>query len=254
MQQNDKIIVGSEEWCAFPQLGLPAIKARVDSGAKTSSLHAFDIHKFQKNGESWVRFEVHPLQDDRRTTVPCEARIVDRRRVKSSSGTSEKRYVIKTALRIGNETWDVELTLTNRDSMGYRMLLGREAMKGRMLVDPSESFCLGEVSDEEIVHFYPKDGSDLNQGLKIGLLASNPELYSNKRIVEAAEDRGHQIEFFNIKQCYMKLDAVSPEVHYRGGRILSHLDAVITRIRPSLTFYGCALSRQFESMGGLYVK
>ncbi|WP_210418772.1 30S ribosomal protein S6--L-glutamate ligase [Aliikangiella coralliicola] len=85
--------------------------------------------------------------------------------------------------------------------------------------------------------------------MKIGLLASNPDLYSNKRIIEAAQQRGHHIEFFNIKQCYMKLDAVSPEVHYRGGRVLNNLDAVITRIRPSLTFYGCALSRQFESMG-----
>ncbi|WP_210330385.1 30S ribosomal protein S6--L-glutamate ligase [Aliikangiella sp. G2MR2-5] len=85
--------------------------------------------------------------------------------------------------------------------------------------------------------------------MKIGILASNPDLYSNKRIVEAAEQRGHTVEFFNIKQCYMKLDAVSPEVHYRGGRVLDKLDAVITRIRPSLTFYGCALTRQFESMG-----
>ncbi|MET1254415.1 30S ribosomal protein S6--L-glutamate ligase [Aliikangiella sp. GXAS 311] len=91
--------------------------------------------------------------------------------------------------------------------------------------------------------------SHLNNGLKVGLLASNPDLYSNKRIIEAARQRGHQIDFFNIKQCYMKLDAVCPEVHYRGGKVLKDLDAVITRIRPSLTFYGCALTRQFESMG-----
>ncbi|MCW8878738.1 MAG: 30S ribosomal protein S6--L-glutamate ligase [Kangiellaceae bacterium] len=96
---------------------------------------------------------------------------------------------------------------------------------------------------------YPSDESSADNALKIGLLASNPDLYSNKRIIDAAKERGHQIEFFNIKQCYMKLDAVSPEVHYRGGRVLNNLDAVITRIRPSLTFYGCALARQFESMG-----
>lgn len=248
-QENNKIIVGSEEWCSFPQLGIPAIKARVDSGAKTSSIHAFDIQKFTKNGESWVRFDIHPLQRDRRTTVTCEAKIIDRRRVKSSSGESEKRYVIKALLRSGAETFEVELTLTNRDSMGYRMLLGREAMKGRMLVDPAESFCLGEYSEEEVADCYPRDNPNLQEGLKIGLLASNPDLYSNQRILEAAEERGHQIEFYNIQQCYMKLDAVSPEVHYRGGRVLNHLDAVITRIRPSLTFYGCALTRQFESMG-----
>ncbi|MCW8999428.1 MAG: RimK family alpha-L-glutamate ligase, partial [Kangiellaceae bacterium] len=249
MQQEQKIVVGSEEWCAFPQLGVPAIKARVDSGAKTSSLHAFNIQTFKRDGEAWVSFEVHPLQQNRRTVVRCEAKVIDRRSVKSSSGTSEKRYVIKTMLRSGGEHWEVELTLTNRDSMGYRMLLGREAMVGRILVDPAESFCLGNVAEDELKLHYPSDESSADNALKIGLLASNPDLYSNKRIIDAAKERGHQIEFFNIKQCYMKLDAVSPEVHYRGGRVLNNLDAVITRIRPSLTFYGCALARQFESMG-----
>ncbi|MDA8652035.1 30S ribosomal protein S6--L-glutamate ligase [Porticoccaceae bacterium] len=86
-------------------------------------------------------------------------------------------------------------------------------------------------------------------GLKIGLLASNPKLYSNKRIMEAGEQRGHDIRFYNIQDCYMKLDDEKPEVHYRGGKIIDELDAVIPRIRPSATFYGCALTRQFESMG-----
>ncbi|MDG0968727.1 MAG: 30S ribosomal protein S6--L-glutamate ligase [Porticoccaceae bacterium] len=86
-------------------------------------------------------------------------------------------------------------------------------------------------------------------GLKIGLLASNPNLYSNKRIMEAGEQRGHDIRFYNIQDCYMKLDDETPEVHYRGGKIINELDAVIPRIRPSATFYGCALTRQFESMG-----
>ncbi|WP_417762314.1 30S ribosomal protein S6--L-glutamate ligase [Shewanella sp.] len=86
-------------------------------------------------------------------------------------------------------------------------------------------------------------------GLKIGLLASNPNLYSNRRIIEAAESRGHEIQFFNIKNCYMKLDATKPEIHYRGGLVLNDLDAVIPRIRPSMTFYACTLLRQFESLG-----
>ncbi|MCV6609886.1 MAG: 30S ribosomal protein S6--L-glutamate ligase [Amphritea sp.] len=85
--------------------------------------------------------------------------------------------------------------------------------------------------------------------MKIGLLASNPDLYSNQRIIEAGEARGHKMMFLNIKQCYMKLDAEQPEVHYRGGTILNDLDAVIPRIRPSMTFYGCALTRHFESLG-----
>lgn len=245
---QDKVIVGSEEWCSFPSLSIPAIKARVDSGAKTSSLHAFNIQAFTRNGQGWVSFEIHPIQNDRKTTVRCESPVVDRRYVKSSSGTREKRYVISAPLQIGGDIWEVELTLTNRDSMGYRMLLGREAMSGRMLVDPAASFCLGEITPTEIVQLYGISESRAS-GLKIGVLASDPELYSNARLLEAGQARGHEMIFLNIKQCYMKLDAAEPEVHYRGGRVLNELDAVIPRIRPSLTFYGCALTRHFESLG-----
>ena len=246
--ENTKIVVGSEEWCAFPGLGVPAIKARVDSGAKTSSIHAFNINKFRRDGQSWVSFEVHPLQNDRRTVIRCETPVIDKRIVKSSSGVPETRYVISAPLKIGGDTWDIELTLANRDSMGYRMLLGREAMNGRMLVDPSLSFCRGDVSTEDLNDYYGKK-KHTKSGLKIALLASNHELYSNQRILEAGQERGHDMVFLNIKHCYMKIDATEPEVHYRGGKILNDLDAVITRIRPSVTFYGCALARQFESMG-----
>lgn len=248
VKKDKKIIVGSEEWCAFPGLGIPAIKARVDSGAKTSSIHAFNIQKFRREGELWVSFEVHPVQHDRRTVVRCERPVYDKRVVKSSSGIAETRYVILTTLKIGEEAWDVELTLANRDSMGYRMLLGREAMKGRMLVDPELDHCMGEVSATDLHRYYGKK-KHVRSGLKIGLLASNQELYSNQRILEAGEERGHEMVFLNTKQTYMKLDATEPEAHYRGGKVLDDLDAVITRIRPSMTFYGCALARQFESMG-----
>lgn len=245
---KNKLIVGCEEWCKFPDLSLPAIKARVDSGAKTSAIHAVNIKPFQRNGVTWVRFEVYPLQGNRKTLIKCEAKVHDRRTIKSSSGTSEKRYVIKSSLAIGDHSWDIELTLTNRDAMGYRMLLGREAMTGRLMVDPEESFNLGELTDEQLKDFYrPK--KKVQRGMKIGLLASNPNLYSNRRIIEAGEARGHEVVFLNISQCYMKMDAEEPEVHYRGGTVLGDLDAVIPRIRPSMTFYGCALTRQFESMG-----
>lgn len=246
--KNSKIIIGSEEWCSFPGLGIPAIKARIDSGAKTSSIHAFNIHRFRRGGESWISFEVHPIQNDRRTVIRCERPILDKRRVKSSTGVAETRYVINATLKAGTESWDIELTLANRDSMGYRMLLGREAMHGRMIVDPSLRFCLGEIKKEALNDFYGNK-KHKNSGLKIGLLASNKDLYSNQRILEAGQERGHEMVFLNIKQCYMRIDATVPEVHYRGGKILSDLDAVITRIRPSVTFYGCALARQFESMG-----
>ena len=115
---DEKIIIGSEEWCSFPSLGIPAIKARVDSGAKTSSMHAFDIRTLKREGQSWVSFEVHPLQQNRKTTVRCEAPISDRRVVKSSSGDTEKRYVIKVPLKMGESLFEIEVTLTKRDSMG----------------------------------------------------------------------------------------------------------------------------------------
>ncbi len=243
----DKVIVGSEEWCSFPSLGIPVIKARVDSGAKTSALHATNITPFEKNGENWVKFDINPIQNNLKAVIHCQAILVDKRVVKSSSGYREQRYVIKTTLEIGGSTWDVELTLTNRDSMGFRMLLGREAMSGRILVDPEQKYLLGQPTSEKIKEYYYAEDTS-KKGLRIGLLASNPELYSNKRIMEAGEMRGHEMHFLNIKECYMKLDAVKPEIHYRGGKILDNFDAIIPRIRPSITFYGCALTRQFEAM------
>lgn len=232
---NDKLVVGSEEWVKLPKLNIPAIKVRVDSGAKTSSLHAVNIHPFIKEGEHWVRFDVYPLQGNGRTLIHCEAEIIDKRIVKSSSGTRENRYVIKTFLYFGEHSWEIELTLTNRDSMGYRMLLGREAMIGRILVDPESSFLHGDLDEFKQKEVYREKHQE-KQGLKIGLLASNPDLYSNKRIIEAGERLGHEVMFFNIRHCYMKLDAKNPEIHYRGGKILNDLDAVIPRIRPSMTF------------------
>lgn len=248
MNGTNKRIIGSEEWCAFPTIGIPAIKARVDSGAKTSSLHAFNIQQFSKNNQKWISFEVHPIQNNRKVVVRCEAKVLERRNVKSSSGISEKRYVIKIPMGLAEDVWEVEVTLSNRDSMGYRMLLGREAMEGRMLVDPSESFCIDAVTEAELEKYYGKVRFE-SSGLKIGLLASNPELYSNKRIIEAGQERGHEMIFLNISQCYMRLDAEVPEVHHRGGKIVEGVDAIIPRIKPSVTFYGCALARHFESMG-----
>ena len=245
---SNKIVVGSEEWCGLSQLNIPALKVRVDSGAKTSALHAVNIVPFKKEGMPWVSFDVHPLQNDGKTTVRCEAMVHDKRKVKSSSGISEVRFVIKTILSIADDTWEVEITLTNRDNMGYRMLLGRQAMSGKMLVDPEASCLLGEPTPDILAQYYHTHIVNPT-GLKIGVLASNPDLYSNRRIIEAGQERGHEMEFLNIKDCYIKLDGKNPEMHYRGGRILSGFDAVIPRIRPSATFYGCALTRHFEAMG-----
>ncbi|ETN96438.1 ribosomal protein S6--L-glutamate ligase [Zhouia amylolytica] len=247
---DDKIIVGSEEWFSLPDLDIPAVKARIDSGAKTSSLHAVNIEPFKKGHETWVSFDVFPIQYNGKKHTHCTAKVIDKRIVKSSTGNKENRFVIRTTLKSNDFSTDIEVTLTNRDSMGYRMLLGREAMMGRMLVDPEQGFLLGEMTDEEIDKAYNTNTNE-KTGLKIGLLASNPNLYSNRRIMEAAERLGHTVDFYNIRQCYIKLNAEAPEIHYRGGLILNELDAIIPRIRPSLTYYGCALTTQFENLGVL---
>jgi ribosomal protein S6--L-glutamate ligase len=248
MELGNHIIIGGAEWCALPGLNIPAIKARVDSGAKTSALHASNIQKINRRGEKWVSFEVHPIQETRRITIRHEAKIIDQRIVKSSSGISEKRFVIQSSMKIGNYEWNIELTLANRDSMGFRMLLGREAMENRVLVDPANSFMLGDYAEAKINEMY-QHVKDIRSGLRIGLLASNPLLYSNQRIMQAGEERGHEMIFLNVQQCYMKLDATQPEVRYRGGKSLNNLDAIVPRIKPNLTFYSLALIRQFEALG-----
>lgn len=245
---SKKIVIGKEEWCSLPELGLPAIKARVDTGAKTSSLHAFNIQPFEEDGVRYVHFDIHPVQDNRKIIQRCTAKVVDRREVKSSSGDTERRHVIRTQLRMGGQVWDVEITLTNRDAMGYRMLLGREAMTSRVLIDPDSSFCLGDINETDVQKHYHSYAPSA-KGLKIVLLASNPELYSNRRIMEAGEERGHDMRFVNVRNCYMNIGSSNPEIHYRGGEILDDVDAVIPRLKPAVTFYGCAVTRQFESMG-----
>lgn len=142
---TDLLTVGWREWLALPELGLPAIKAKVDTGAKTSALHAFQVDTFNRQGEEWVRFNMHPLQNDNDLVVECEARLLEQRQVTDSGGHQEMRYVIQTRLQIAGLDMPVQLTLTNRDSMRFRMLLGRQAMNNHMLVNPAASFLCGKV-------------------------------------------------------------------------------------------------------------
>ena len=241
-------VIGSVEWCRFPKLGVPAVRARVDSGAKTSTIQANKIKPFIKDGQEWVKFEINPIQDNRSIVISCEERVTGRKLIKNTSGISEERLVFETTVQLGAHEFKIDLTLANRDSMEFRMLLGREAFMDKFLVDVSQEFLQGDISEEALIQLYKPFASDKN-GLRIGVLASNPKLYSNKRILEAGQARGHEMVFLNVEHSYMKLDVHSPEIRYRGGNILNQFDAIIPRIKPAVTFYGCALLRQFKHLG-----
>ena len=143
--KREKSTIGWREWISLPELGIDRVKVKVDTGARSSALHAFKVKVEERRGELWVKFEVHPKQHAKKPSISCEAPVVDRRIVRDSGGHEDIRYVIETIARLGEEEWPIEITLTDRDAMGFRMLLGRTAVRGRHLVDPGRSFLHGKL-------------------------------------------------------------------------------------------------------------
>jgi hypothetical protein len=136
-------VAGWREWVGLPGLGVPWVKAKLDTGARSSALHAFDVEELERDGETWVRYAVRPWQRSDEDLVTAESRVLDRRAVRSSSGHAEERYVVSLDVTIGGRTVAAEVTLSNRDEMGFRMLIGREALRGGFLVDPGRSYLGG---------------------------------------------------------------------------------------------------------------
>lgn len=138
-----KIQVGWREWLALPELGIPAIKAKLDTGARTSALHVFDLETFVRDGRPQVRFGIHPLQKRTDVSLVCTAEVVDERMVSDSGGHRERRLIIRTAVSLAEREWPIEISLTSREDMLFRMLLGRTAIQGRLVIDPELSYAYG---------------------------------------------------------------------------------------------------------------
>lgn len=247
--RREPFVVGWEEWLALPDLGLPAIRAKIDTGAKTSSLHAFEIEPFGPAGAPQVRFGIHPVPGREDIARYCAAPIVDRREVASSNGDREARYVIRTRLVLGGHDWgEIETTLANRESMAYRMLLGRQALRGGMLVDPQHSFLQPRLSHKLYTGLAPQPRP--HRQLRIALVASKPARRSNLLLQEAASHRGHLLDILPLADLTLDFDSQRPRLVI-GQQVVGSYDTVLARATGGPPGQSAAVVRYFQQSGAL---
>ena len=247
----DPLRLGWEEWVALPALGLPALKVKVDTGARTSALHAFDIEPFGPARAAHVRFAVHPIPGREDVTIACSAPIRDRREVMSSNGETEHRFVIETDLALGDRRWPIEVSLTDRGALSHRMLLGRQALGEGGVVSATES-CLHPVLGYDAYHSAAALARLPARTLRIAVLSREAAAHSTQRLVAEGGLRGHVVEVLDTTRLYMAIGMPAGEICYDGAR-LPHFDAIVPRIGTSVTAYGAAVLRQFQARGAWLV-
>lgn len=153
-KMGNKLLIGRHEWCSFPDLCIPLIKGKVDTGAKTSAIHAFNIKMKSKKNKQYAIFDVYPIQSNADIVITCRAPVIDERHIMSSNGHKEARLIIQTKLILGDESWPIELSLSNRDPLKYRLLLGREALRSRVLIDPDHTSYQKKISKKTLIATY----------------------------------------------------------------------------------------------------
>ncbi len=241
---DDLIKLGWEEWLALPDLSLPAIKAKIDTGARTSALHAMNVEVIGTEPDLTVRFTTLPIPGNGDVAIVCEAPLKDRREVTSSNGEKELRCVIETTVQFGFKSWPIEVTLTDRTDMAYHMLLGRMALVEHCIVVPSESHQQPDL--DYVVYDRGDMKAPSERALRIALLTNKHQAPSARMLIEEGQSRGHTIEAIDPAELTLTTSTKTPQIH-RGGEDLPAYDAVIPRM-PA-TSYNAAILRQFEALG-----
>ena len=240
------VTVGREEWIGLPDLGIPAIRAKVDTGAQTSSLHAFAIHRIDGKGKPKVRFGVHPLPEKPDVELFCEAPLLGERPITSSNGETEIRYVIAATLSVGGRQWPVEISLTNRERMAFRMLLGRQALEAGVLVDVTRACLHGEP--DLSVYDGLGHAPHAERPLSVALLATSPENATSIRLAETGAARGHDVISLDLSRClFTAVDGQAEILH--GSETLPRFDCVIALPQGPASRHLLTLLRRLELDG-----